>query len=83
MIDAYSIIFNCTESDLDEITNDENTPLALTIIIKELQNKVTRARAMQDYRDYCYGRAKENIDHTTKGKEIKSSSGIDYSKLSM
>ena len=62
LLDAYALIFNSTEEDLKEIAKDKNTPYALKIIILELNDKRTRAKAMQDYRDYVFGRAVENID---------------------
>lgn len=62
LLDAYALIFNSTEDDLVEIAKDKNTPYALKIIILELNDKRTRAKAMQDYRDYAFGRAVENID---------------------
>ena len=62
LLDAYALIFNSTEDDLVNIANDKNTPYALKIIIMELNDKRTRAKAMQDYRDYTFGRATENIE---------------------
>ena len=62
LLDAYALIFNSTEDDLVEIAKDKNTPYALKIIILELNDKRTRAKAMQDFRDYTFGRAIENID---------------------
>lgn len=70
LIEAYEIVFNTSEERLKKIAADKETPYALRIIILELNNSKTRARALQDYRDYCYGRAQERVDHTTKGKEI-------------
>jgi len=71
LLDAYSLIFNSTEDDLKEIAKDSNTPYAMKIIILELNDKKTRAKAMQDYRDYSFGRAQEKMDLTTQGKEFK------------
>lgn len=62
LLDAYALIFNSTEEDLVDIAKDKNTPYALKIIILELNDKRTRAKAMQDYRDYTFGRATENIE---------------------
>jgi len=70
LMDAYAMVFNTSEARLKEIAADKETPYALRIIILELNSSKTRSRAMQDYRDYCFGRARESIDHTTKGKEI-------------
>lgn len=62
LIDAYATIFNSDEETLKKIAADKNTPYAMKIIILELNDKKTRAKAMQDYRDYSFGRAKESID---------------------
>jgi hypothetical protein len=70
LVEAYEIIFNSSEERLKEIASDKAMPYALRIIISEMNNTRTRARAMQDYRDYCFGRAKESVDHTTNGENI-------------
>jgi hypothetical protein len=62
LIEAYALIFNSSEQDLVEIAKDKETPYAFKIIITELNDKRTRAKAMQDYRDYTFGRAVENIE---------------------
>ena len=71
LIDAYALIFNSTEDDLKELAKEKNTPYALRLIIGELNSAKTRSKALQDYRDYAFGKATDNMDHTTKGKEIK------------
>ena len=62
LLDAYALIFNTDEETLKDIAKDKNTPYAFKIILLELNNSSTRAKAMQDYRDYTFGRAIENID---------------------
>lgn len=62
LIDAYKIIFNTSEARLKEIAKDEETPFAMRLIILELKDKKARARALQDYRDYSFGRPKESVD---------------------
>ena len=62
LLDAYALIFNSTEDDLVNIAKDKYSPYALKIIIMELNDERTRAKAMQDYRDYTFGRATENIE---------------------
>jgi len=62
LIEAYALIFNSTEQDLIDIAKDKETPYAFKIIITELNDKRTRAKAMQDYRDYSFGRAVENLE---------------------
>jgi hypothetical protein len=62
LLDAYALIFNTDEETLKDIAKDKKTPYALKIIILELNNNKSRAKAMQDYRDYTFGRAVENIE---------------------
>jgi hypothetical protein len=62
LLDAYALIFNTDEETLKDIAKDKKTPYAFKIILLELNNNKTRAKAMQDYRDYTFGRATENIE---------------------
>tara|TARA_R110000803_G_scaffold152067_2_gene217135 strand:+ start:150 stop:536 length:387 start_codon:yes stop_codon:yes gene_type:complete len=70
LLDAYALIFNSTEDDLKELAKDANTPYALKIIILELNNSKSRNKAMQDFRDYTFGKAQENKDITTNGDSL-------------
>ena len=70
LIEAYSLIFNSSESDLKVLAKDSNTPYALRLIIGELNSARTRSKALQDYRDYMFGKAQDKVDHTTNGKDI-------------
>ena len=71
LLESYSLIFNATEQELIKISTDASVPYALTVIIEQLTNKKTRDKALMDYRDYVFGRAKESVDLTTKGESIK------------
>jgi len=70
LIEAYELVFNSSEDDLKKIASDENTPYGLKLIIKELNDKKTRSKALADYRDYMFGKAKESRDITTNGDNI-------------
>ena len=70
LIEAYSLIFNATEDDLKELAKAENTPCAMKIIIEELKGKASRARAFNDYRDYLFGKAAQNVGLTTNKKIV-------------
>lgn len=70
LIDAYGLIFNSTEKELKELAGEKETPYALRLIIGELNSARTRSKALQDYRDYMFGKAKDSVDHTTNGKDI-------------
>ena len=76
LIDAYGLIFNCTEAELKELAGDPDTPFALRLIILDLNSKVTRAAAIRDYRDYMFGRAQSKQVHEfTEGIKVT----IDFS----
>ncbi len=66
LVEAYELIFNTDEEGLKKIATDKNTPYGLKLIIKELNNSKTRSKALADYRDYMFGKAKENVDHTVR-----------------
>lgn len=70
LLDAYALIFNTSEADLKIIAADKETPYALKIIILEMNDKKTRAKAIADYRDYCFGRAMQNTDLTSGGEKL-------------
>jgi len=56
-VEAYTLIFNSTEEELKELAEDKEVPMVLRLIIMELSNKKTRAKALADYRDYMFGKA--------------------------
>lgn len=62
LLDAYALIFNSTEADLQLLSVDKEIPYVLRLIIGELNNKNTRSKALADYRDYMFGKATQSID---------------------
>jgi hypothetical protein len=70
LIEAYELVFNTDEDELKRIASDDNTPYGLKLIIKELNNAKTRSKALADYRDYMFGKAKESKDITTNGESM-------------
>ena len=65
LIEAYGLIFNTDEEELERIGKDKSYPYALRLIIAELNNKNNRAKAMADYRDYMFGKALQKIEQET------------------
>ena len=61
LIEAYELVFNTDEDELKKIASHKDTPYGLKLIIKELNNSKSRSKALADYRDYMFGRAKENV----------------------
>lgn len=62
LLEAYALIFNSTEADLQILSVDKDMPYVLRLIIWELNNKNTRSKALADYRDYMFGKAKETLE---------------------
>lgn len=57
LIEAYELIFNTDEEELKKLATDKSVPFMLRLIIMELSDKKNRAKAIADYRDYCFWRA--------------------------
>jgi len=73
LIEAYLLLFNLNEADLQLLASQDDTPYAMKIIILELNNKFFRMKALQDMRDYCFGGKVYNTELTvlTDGASIK------------
>lgn len=69
-IEALGLILSLPESELVRVGLDQDQPLYLRLLIKQLADPAERAKAMIDYRDYCFGKATQFIDHTTDGEKI-------------
>jgi len=82
LIEAYLLIFNLTESELQLIASQADTPYAMKIIILELNNKYFRMKALQDIRDYCFGGKVYNTELTVLA-EAKPLEKIKYSPQTM
>jgi hypothetical protein len=61
LIGFYSLIFSADEEKIQEVANDSTQPLALRLLIQEMTDERTRSRALVDFRDYMFGKAKEEI----------------------
>lgn len=70
LIESYTLIFNATEDELKRIAVDKKTPFALRLIITELNDKNTRSKAIADLRNYMFGQAMQEINHTVKARVL-------------
>ncbi|TDX83961.1 hypothetical protein [Epilithonimonas xixisoli] len=70
LIESYTLIFNATEEELKRIAVDKKTPFALRLIITELNDKNTRSKAIADLRNYMFGQAMQEINHTVKARVL-------------
>lgn len=69
-MEALSTILVLPAAELEKVGLDEEQPLYLRLLIKQLADASERAKAMIDYRDYLFGKAKQSIDHTTDGDKM-------------
>lgn len=82
LIKAYLLIFNATEEELKELVIDPETPFAFKLVIQELSAPRTRSKALNDLRNYVFGKAPEKqVSGRTKIKiRMKNGDGT-YRKL--
>lgn len=80
LIEFYTLIFNATEEELKRIAEDKNTPLVVKIILLELKDKKTRSSALRDMRDYMFGQATQEINHTVKARVLTPDEMKEYLK---
>lgn len=59
--DALQLIMSMTQEELTEISKDTEQPMFLRWLIADFSNKKIRARMMQDYRDWMFGRASQSV----------------------
>ena len=78
IVEAYSLIFSLDEDKIKEIASDKTQPLVIRLIIKELTGAETSGKAIQDIRNYIFGQAKQEIDHTSGGEKLTLNIGLAY-----
>ncbi len=64
LIEAYSLLFSIEQSKVEEIAEDETQPFAIRLIIQEMTSPQTSGKALQDMRDYLFGRAETKSEVT-------------------
>ena len=62
LIECYAFLFSGTQAQIEAVADDEEQPLGLRLIIAEFTDERTRSRAMQDYRDYMFGKALQTVE---------------------
>ncbi len=68
--DMVGLLLSMEEDDLKEFAQDKRRPYWIRLIVIDMNTKATRQKMMSDYRDWLFGRAKQEVDHTTKGEAI-------------
>lgn len=74
--DIVSLLLAMNEDDLADFAKDKTRPYWIRLIVIDLQDKKNRQRLMADHRDWLFGRASQNIDHTSKGDKLDSTPPI-------
>jgi|SRR6056297_199817 len=67
--EMIGIIIGMSEDDLKSFVEDQGRPYWVRALITDLNNKSTRQKIMDSYRDWIFGKAEQPID--VKGLEIK------------
>ena len=67
---VVGMLMTMTEEDLEEFAKDKEKPYWIRLLIQDLNRSKTRERIMSDYRDWIFGKAKESVDHTSKGEGV-------------
>lgn len=74
--DIIGLLLAVNEDDLANFAKDKTRPYWIRLIVIDLQDKKNRQRLMADHRDWLFGRASQNIDHTTQGEKLDSTPAI-------
>lgn len=68
--ELIGILLSMTEEDLKNFAADKTRPYWVRVIITDLNSKRTRQKLQADYRDWLFGKAKQQVDLTSNNKEI-------------
>lgn len=68
--DMVGLLLSMEEDDLKDFAKDKKRPYWIRLIIIDMNSKSTRQKMMADYRDWLFGRANQQVDVTTNGKDL-------------
>lgn len=68
--EMMGLLMAMDERDIKAFGKDKDRPYWVRLIITDLQNKHVRQKLMADYRDWMYGKAKIQVDHTSAGERM-------------
>lgn len=71
LIEMYTLLFNLDEEAIKELAATKDNPLAIRLAIQELTDPQTRSKALQDFRNYAFGQAQQNVDIKSGGESLK------------
>ena len=68
--EMVGLMLSMEEGDIKEFAKDKTRPYWIRLLILDLNNSKSRTRLMSDYRDWLFGSARQQVDHTSKGEKI-------------
>ena len=77
-----NLLLAMTQSDMSDFAKDPTKPYWIRLLIADLNDKKVRQRVMSDYRDWLFGKAKQDTDITLNVSDdfkraLKKASNID------
>lgn len=72
LIEAYALLLNLDEEKLKELALDKEVPYGVRIIIGQLNSSKFQGKAINDLRDYMFGKAKETVENIHREQPIYS-----------
>lgn len=68
--DMVGLLLAMEEDDLKDFAQDKSRPYWIRLIVIDMNTKSTRQKMMSDYRDWLFGKAQQQIDHTTRNESL-------------
>lgn len=65
--DMIGLLLTMEEDDLKDFAKDKSRPYWVRLIIIDMNSKNTRQKMMSDYRDWLFGKAKQEVEQTVNG----------------
>ena len=68
--EMVGLLLSMQEDDLKDFAQDKQRPYWVRLIVIDMNSKATRQKMMSDYRDWLFGRAQQQVDHTSGGDKM-------------
>lgn len=68
--EMVGLLLSMEEDDIKSFAKDRARPYWIRLLIMDLNSSKSRTRLMSDYRDWLFGSARQQVDHTSKGEKI-------------
>lgn len=65
--EMLGLMMSMTEGDMDRVLNDKERPQWIRWLVEDLRKPKYRPNLMADYRDWMFGRAKQQVDKNVSG----------------